>query len=291
MDWLPSQKTANASQKNRTSLQNQPGSSKSDPISGFNSSLLKTKTKSSTSKSSSGKSTGSLLKIGKKAGTSQRNKFDFEDSQDPFGSADPFAFDEEEEELTKWDVLSGKNTSQSQKSSSAFEEDGDQKLDLMVMSQQDSTNVESHDSPQASCSHVNDDEKFDLLADCLLSAVKVLMNLTNDNSVGCQQIAACGGLETLCGLIVNHYPSFSSHLPKFGDHKDKSIIEVDNDNNKRLNDQELDFLVAILGLLVNLVEKDGHNRSFLFLFLSNSKLIDFLFNKVWIIFYLRMELD
>ncbi|CAN6546462.1 unnamed protein product [Malus baccata var. baccata] len=32
-------------------------------------------------------------------------------------------------------------------------------------------------------------------------------------------------------------------------------------NNRHLSDQELDFLVAILGLLVNLVEKDGQNRS------------------------------
>ncbi|KAI3741145.1 hypothetical protein L1987_58812 [Smallanthus sonchifolius] len=264
MDQLPSQKTSNASKKNRISFQSQSGSSKSDPISRFNSSLLKSEPKSSTSKASSGTSSGSLTKVGKKAGTSQHTKFDFEDSQDPFGSEDPFAFDEEEDEPTKWDVLSGKNNlSQSQKSSSAVEEDGGQesKLDLMMLSQQDSTDVEPHDSPQASCSHVNDDEKFDLLADCLLAAVKVLMNLTNDNSVGCQQIAACGGLETLCGLIVGHYPSFNSYLPNFGDQKDKSILEEDNDNNKRLNDQELDFLVAILGLLVNLVEKDGHNRS------------------------------
>ncbi|KAK9056314.1 hypothetical protein SSX86_027404 [Deinandra increscens subsp. villosa] len=264
MDRLPSQKASNVSQKKRISFQNQPGSSKSDPISGFNSRLLKTKPKPSTSKSSSGTSSGSLTKAGKRSGKGQQTKFDFDDSEDPFGSEDPFAFDLEEDEPTKWDVLSRKsNVSQSQKSSSAVEEDVDQesKLDLMFLSQQDSTNVEPHDSPQASCSHVNEDEKFDLLADCLLAAVKVLMNLTNDNSVGCQQIAACGGLETLCGLIVGHYPSFSSHLPTFSDQRDKSVLEVDNDNNKRLNDQELDFLVAILGLLVNLVEKDGHNRS------------------------------
>ncbi|KAI7736243.1 hypothetical protein M8C21_022693 [Ambrosia artemisiifolia] len=226
MDWLPSQKSSNASKENQNSLRNQP--------------------------------------VGKKSGTSQRAKFDFEDSQDPFGSDDPFAFDEEEDGLTKWDVLSGKNSmSQSQKSNSAVEEVEDQEsqVDLTMLSQQDSTNVEPHDSSQASCSYVNEDEKLSLLADCLLAAVKVLMNLTNDNSVGCQQIAACGGLETICGLIVGHYPSFSSHLPNFGDRKDKSVLEVDNDDNKRLNDQELDFLVAILGLLVNLVEKNGQNRS------------------------------
>lgn len=91
------------------------------------------------------------------------------------------------------------------------------------------------------------------------------MNLTNDNSVGCRQIASCGGLETLSALIAGHFPSFSSCLPPFVDlHKhslsSKSVIEFDQQNNIHLTDEELDFLVAILGLLVNLVEKDGQNR-------------------------------
>ncbi|KAI3823924.1 hypothetical protein L1987_05369 [Smallanthus sonchifolius] len=266
MDRVPSQKTSNISQKNRIPSQNQPVSSKSDPVSRFNSHLLNTKSKSSISGASSDTSSGSLTKAGKKFGTSQHAMFDFEESQDPFDSEDPFAFDEEGDEPTKWTLLlSGKNNvSQSQKSSSSVEKDGDQqsKFDLTMSSQQDSSNVECNDSPQTSCSHVNNDETFNLYTDCLLAAVKVLMNLTNENPVGCQQIAACGGLETLCGLIVGHYPSFNSYLPNFSGQKDKSVLlEVDNNNNNRLNDQELDFLVAILGLLVNLVEKDGHNRS------------------------------
>ncbi|KAJ0693584.1 putative wing apart-like protein [Helianthus annuus] len=271
MDQVPSQKTSNILKKNHISSQNQPDSSKSDPVSRFSSHLLKKQSKSSPSRSSSGPSSGcgSLRKVGKSSGTSLHNKFDFEESQDPFGSDDPFAFDDdEEEEPTKWwDLMSSKNNvSESQKSSSVVEKDGDQqsKFDLTVCSQQESSNVERNDSPQASCSHVDDVETFNLFADCLLSAVKVLMNLTNENSVGCQQIAACGGLEMMCGLIVGHYPSFNSYLPNFGDQKEKSVLhEVDSNNNKRLNDQELDFLVAILGLLVNLVEKDGHNRSHL----------------------------
>lgn len=263
-----------SSQKNSTSQKNkQLGSSKADPISGFNSQLLKITAKSSTSRSSSG--TLSSLKngskhekkLGKKSETSQRTRrdtFDFEDSQDPFGSQDqdPFAFDDGVGELmSKWDLMSGKkNLSQSQKSSSVFEEDEYGCKDIVLLSHQESSNMERHDSPlQASCSHVVDDEKLNLLADCLLASVKVLMNLTNDNSVGCRQIAACGGLETLCGLIAGHYPSFSLYLPTFSDQVEKSIVL--EGNNKRLNDQELDFLVAILGLLVNLVEKDGRNRS------------------------------
>lgn len=266
MDRIPSQKT---SQKSRILSHKQTGSSKAAAVSGH---LLKTKPKSSTSKSSSSTSSGlknggSWIKLGKKSERTKCTTFDFEDSQDPFGSEDPFAFGEDENKPSKWDLLSGKkNASQSQKSSSAVEEDEYGSQSLMVSSQQESSNVERHDSPQVSCSLADDDddndEKFSLLADCLLTAVKVLMNLTNDNSVGCRQIAACGGLETLCALIAGHFPSFSSYLPTFSDPRDKSVLlEIDHQDSKRLTDQELDFLVAILGLLVNLVEKDGHNRS------------------------------
>lgn len=82
------------------------------------------------------------------------------------------------------------------------------------------------------------------------------MNLTNDNPVGCQQIAASGGLEALSALIASHFPSFSLHL----DHNVLSQSSIGSDSDVHLSDQELDFLVAILGLLVNLVEKDGRNR-------------------------------
>ncbi|GKD14254.1 alpha-glucosidase 2, partial [Tanacetum coccineum] len=84
-------------------------------------------------------------------------------------------------------------------------------------------------------------------------------SLVNDNSVGCRQIAVCGGLETLCGLIAGHYPSFSSYLPNFSDQAGELIVL--EGHNKCLNDQELDFLIAILVLLVNLVEKDSRNRT------------------------------
>lgn len=87
------------------------------------------------------------------------------------------------------------------------------------------------------------------------------MNLTNDNPVGCQQISACGGLETMASLIAGHFPSFSSSLFCSSEEKENSlVIDLDQQNDRHLTDQELDFLVAILGLLVNLVEKDGHNR-------------------------------
>lgn len=82
------------------------------------------------------------------------------------------------------------------------------------------------------------------------------MNLTNDNSVGCRQVAACRGLESMAELIAGHFPSFT-RSPLFNE------LEMPgpcHQKDKHLTDQELDFLVAILGLLVNLVEKDGINR-------------------------------
>ncbi|GFZ03080.1 WAPL (Wings apart-like protein regulation of heterochromatin) protein [Actinidia rufa] len=135
----------------------------------------------------------------------------------------------------------------------------------LTLSQQESTNWENHHS-DASCSSAHDEEKSNLLADCLLTAIKVLMNLTNDNPVGCQQIAACGGLETLSSLIAGHFPSFSSYFPPFSERRENTLssnsnLGVEHENDTHLSDQELDFLVAILGLLVNLVEKDSLNRS------------------------------
>lgn len=91
------------------------------------------------------------------------------------------------------------------------------------------------------------------------------MNLTNENPLGCQQIAACGGLETLSSLIAGHFPKFGTYFPPSASSTEnrvssRSSAEVDDRNDRNLTDEELDLLVAILGLLVNLVEKDGLNR-------------------------------
>lgn len=244
--------------------------SESTDVSVVDANLLKMRVTSSMSGSCSGISSSSnngahvrtnnswiKLGLGKKSEVSEGTKFDLaEDSQDPF------AFDEDEFEPSKWDLLAGKqNVSQAQKGRAAVREHEGGSQSLIVSSQQESCNIERHHSPDASCSSAVDQEKSNLLADCLLTAVKVLMNLTNDNPIGCQQIAGCGGLETLSSLIARHFPSFSSRLPTFSELRDKSVIEIEDENDRHLTDQELDFLVAILGLLVNLVEKDGRNRS------------------------------
>ncbi|KAF2305147.1 hypothetical protein GH714_002055 [Hevea brasiliensis] len=183
-------------------------------------------------------------------------------------SQDPFAFDEDEFQPSKWDLLSGKKKKSQSRNCSVISKELEDGCQYQLMSQesingenyqQKSRHVENH------CSQENifsEEEHSSLLADCLLTAVKVLMNLTNDNPIGCKQIAVCGGLETMSSLIAGHFPSFSSSLPFFSKTKeDSSCVELENQNDNHLTDHELDFLVAILGLLVNLVEKDGHNRS------------------------------
>ncbi|CAL9015429.1 unnamed protein product [Prunus brigantina] len=232
----------------------------------------------------------------KDAGLSQRSyisedsKIDLPESQDPFAfsyddsrkrsglsqrsyvsedckidlsqeSQDPFAFDEDDFKPSKWDLLSGKKKiSLSQQNEAAYRE-LDNTLQL-IMSQEASSNGENRQAHETSYSGAVGREGSGLLADCLLTAVKVLMNLANDNPVGCQQIAANGGLETLSSLIANHFPLFSSLSSPFSERSENtSSIELGHQNNRHLTDQELDFLVAILGLLVNLVEKDGQNRS------------------------------
>eukprot|EP00250_Pteridium_aquilinum_P009658 c18835_g1_i1 orf=139-2943(+) len=101
-----------------------------------------------------------------------------------------------------------------------------------------------------------------LLEDCLLSAVKVLMNLTNDNDLGCRQVAVVGGLDALASLIVKHFPSFQS-FPSNVEKRNrdrKANEKFTKDIQAEYQDQDLDLLVVVLGVLVNLVEKDTRNR-------------------------------
>lgn len=109
---------------------------------------------------------------------------------------DPFAFDEDEFELSKWDILSGKDKlNQNEKRGLTCRELEDGCLSpmivrqqessngetqsQMIMSQQESSNGENH-MHEASCSIANDEEGSSLLSDCLLTAVKVILevNLT-----------------------------------------------------------------------------------------------------------------
>ncbi|KAL0794527.1 hypothetical protein Bca101_065904 [Brassica carinata] len=185
---------------------------------------------------------------------------------------DPFAFDLEDSKPSKWALVSVKQKKpRAQKKKGSYKKSKDECLYQPFPSQEESSNhrlnsqEESSDrdccpSLQVSSSITNDidEECLCLLSDCLLTAVKVLMNLTNDNAVGCRQVGGCRGLESMAELIARHFPSFTrsclfNEMEKTGSSQQKK--------DKHLTDQELDFLVAILGLLVNLVEKDGVNRS------------------------------
>lgn len=199
--------------------------------------------------------------LNKRSHVSDDSKYErLEDSQDPF------AFDEDDMEPSKWDLLSGKNsTSQTHQSIARDREWGNGYETKLVASNCDLITEGDNTFCEKDCSTLTEEEN-ELLDDCLLTAIKVLMNLTNDNPIGCQQIAACGGLDTMATLIVGHFPLFDSFLSTDCQTMEdisfsQSSANVDYQNDKHLSDQELDFLVAILGLLVNLVEKDSRNRS------------------------------
>ncbi|CAD5312379.1 unnamed protein product [Arabidopsis thaliana] len=189
----------------------------------------------------------------------------------PEESEDPFAFDLEDYKPSKWAVVSvNQKKSRAQKKKGCYKQSKDESLYQLFSSQEESSNHRLNSQEESSnrdcstslqpshCTNDIDEECLCLLFDCLLTAVKVLMNLTNDNVVGCRQVGGCRGLESMAELIARHFPSFTrsqlfSEMEKTGSSHQKK--------DKYLTDQELDFLVAILGLLVNLVERDGVNRS------------------------------
>ncbi|KAG5246915.1 wings apart protein [Salix suchowensis] len=132
------------------------------------------------------------------------------------GSQDPYAFDEDDFQLSKWDLLSGKHKISRTRNSRINSIEVENGYQFKLSSQEESSNGENwlqkssntehyHSQKSSHCS-VPDEEHSSLLADCLLTAIKVLMNLTNDNPIGCQQIAVCGGLETMSTLIAGHFP-------------------------------------------------------------------------------------
>lgn len=273
--WTSSQISSNLSQNSRQLASIHLGGSKFISETTANcpeeASLLKIRSNSSANNSCSGgvgcsngqtrSSNGSWLKfaISKTSDASEGTRIELlEESQDPF------AFDEGDFEPSKWDVLYGKQSVSRNRNTNLADEEHksvcQSHLSLGPLAHQELSSMEnqhsSQSSPQASCSSAVDQEKSSLLSNCLLTSVKVLMNLTNDNSVGCRQIASCGGLETLSSLIAGHFPKFSSQFSSSIDLQRHSLL-----SNRNLTDEELDFLVAILGLLVNLVEKDGQNRS------------------------------
>ncbi|WCJ26997.1 WAPL (Wings apart-like protein regulation of heterochromatin) protein [Euphorbia peplus] len=268
------------SQKSNSQFDFPASCSETTPIFQNDASQLRLRVHSSMSSSCSGSSrtsnSGRLL-----SGNGLRTNFGLPDRTkckkitecDPLeDSLDPFAFDEEDTQPSKWELLSGKKKKSRPRSHRVTSKQLEDVCQYQQGSQEKSSNVENHQQKSIDTEHqpsqikspcsAAEEEHIVLMADCLLTAIKVLMNLTNDNPIGCEQIAACGGLETMAYLIACHFPSFGSQSSDNNAMKeDVSCVEIDNRKDNHLTDQELDFLVAILGLLVNLVEKDGHNRS------------------------------
>ncbi|KAK7400542.1 hypothetical protein VNO78_11751 [Psophocarpus tetragonolobus] len=257
-------KSSNASQISRILtcnwLESSSSISETPSTSTSNTCSLKMRVSSSTSGSCSGASKSSYHKTSTIQNSFRKNVRFMEDTPVVIldDSQDPFAFDEDDIAPSKWDLLSGKQKkSHSKKHVVANKEFQNECQSCINVSQQELSNGDA----KSFSSDVADEKDSSLLADCLLTAVKVLMNLTNDNPVGCRQIATHGGLETMSMLIAGHFPSFSSSLPFAQIKENGAGTTEDHQLDRHLTDHELDFLVAILGLLVNLVEKDGHNRS------------------------------
>ncbi|XP_062200631.1 wings apart-like protein 2 [Phragmites australis] len=189
------------------------------------------------------------------------------------GGDDPFAFDDVDQGPSNWELFGPKKKSPQKQS---------KRRNRKVLDDCGTAAIGSHESCEpedihqsGATSHSNVEDESSVLEDCLLASVKVLMNLANDNPSGCEQIASCGGLNTMASLIIKHFPSFDFSMDKNHQMKDLSSsrdVNVSEDQSssqnskapqvktKQLRDHELDFLVAILGLLVNLVEKDSLNR-------------------------------
>ncbi|KAL5229812.1 hypothetical protein ABZP36_028588 [Zizania latifolia] len=187
---------------------------------------------------------------------------------DSGGGDDPFEFDDVDQEPSNWDLFGPKKKSPQ----------GDQAKsgNGKMLDNSGIVAVASHENINQSgaASLFSAKDESSLLEDCLLASVKVLMNLANDNPSGCQQIASCGGLNTMASLIIKHFPTFDFSVDNHMRDRASScrVVNLDHDlsssqtskgyqvKTKQLRDHELDFLVAILGLLVNLVEKDSLNR-------------------------------
>ena len=87
---------------------------------------------------------------------------------------DPFAFDEDDMEPSKWEILSGKKTVPRTKRNGLMDTEFDYGFQSqLIMSQEETSNGENDHSNEASCSTAVDEETSSLLADCLLTAVKV----------------------------------------------------------------------------------------------------------------------
>lgn len=167
-EWLSTARSGHFISKSET-----PSSSSSDAC------LLTMRVNSSKSGTSSGSLRSSDKRISveengarKNVGLGRRHCITEDVIED---SQDPFAFDGDDFEPSKWDLLSGKQkVSRTQKRLETCREVEDEYQSKLMMSQQESCNKECYTS-QNSCSAAVNEENANLIADCLLTAIKVFL--------------------------------------------------------------------------------------------------------------------
>ncbi|KAJ7285501.1 hypothetical protein O6H91_Y329900 [Diphasiastrum complanatum] len=194
--------------------------------------------------------------LGSKSNRSRKNSedMDFEDSQDPF------AFDEDLDfGAKKQNKRTGKRRKPEKFISTKIVREPPGEKFMKGLSRElrgAETRSQSNGAVvgQEPTDFLDDTERsqYAPFAECLLSAVKVLMNLTNNNPDGCRQVAACGGLDTMATLVLGYCDK----------QKKSSELQKENVSAERVCfEEDLDLLVAVLGVLVNLIEKDDHIRA------------------------------
>jgi len=100
-------------------------------------------------------------------------------------SQDPYAFDEDDFQPSKWDLLSGKRKISRTHNGRVTPKEVENGCQYKLVSQEESSNGgnglhkssnrEHHDSQKSSYCNVPDEEHSSLLADCLLTAIKVFL--------------------------------------------------------------------------------------------------------------------
>ncbi|KAL4192437.1 hypothetical protein AMTRI_Chr06g194240 [Amborella trichopoda] len=159
-------------------------------------------------------------------------------------SQDPFAFDKYDMETSKWEQLSSiyKHTSHSQNTVNADTDlDDEHELKLATRINGKAVNGKACHVSVDSCSSMIAEE--DILDYCLRAAIELAEDLT---------------------LIVGHFPIFHLTLSLSHDNEDITpslkieTCDLDQNDYDYLSDHEMELLVAIFGVLINLVEDTGN---------------------------------
>ena len=98
------------------------------------------------------------------------------------------------------------------------------------------------------------------IVNCITAALRVMINLSNDNEEGCRQLGENGGLEVVF-RILGTFCRLEEKLDSF--HLGVMKYEEQEEGDKqRIAKRNVCFDVQLLGLglIINLVEKDSVNR-------------------------------